>query len=460
MTTMFTRSLSRGFPVDMGWMKLYGAPVDSLFRKLMTRKPQWTVVQKMSSSAATDVSTKPRPFTEIPGPKAYPFVGTMTGNMSDFTNIVPFFRKRCEKYFPLYKERMMGQDIVILIGAEGIEKFFRKEAKYPNRFSIPMWNDYREVSGEEYGIFTGQDEKWHRMRSVIDKPMLRMKDVKNYTDEINDVITDFLDRLQQVRGQDNIVPNLEEEFFNWSLEAKSCVDKRMNEISISMEKGDEARGVLAYLLAQKSMSISEIYANVTELMMAAVDTTSSSMLWCLYEISQQPDVQDKLFAEVKSCVGETTTPGYEDLQHLPYMKAVIKETLRLYPAAGSISRITEEPVELYGYEIPAKSTVSVPAYAVSRLPQYFDDPDKFVPERWMKDRTDRPNPFAYLPFGIGTRMCVGRRVAELEMHLLLSRLMQRFRIEPAFTEPVKIAQRLVLRPAQPIKVKFIKRQGD
>ncbi|XP_064600374.1 1,25-dihydroxyvitamin D(3) 24-hydroxylase, mitochondrial-like isoform X3 [Liolophura sinensis] len=396
MTTMFTRSLSRGFPVDMGWMKLYGAPVDSLFRKLMTRKPQWTVVQKMSSSAATDVSTKPRPFTEIPGPKAYPFVGTMTGNMSDFTNIVPFFRKRCEKYFPLYKERMMGQDIVILIGAEGIEKFFRKEAKYPNRFSIPMWNDYREVSGEEYGIFTGQDEKWHRMRSVIDKPMLRMKDVKNYTDEINDVITDFLDRLQQVRGQDNIVPNLEEEFFNWSLEAvgtvlyerrfgglsdhrdpemerfikavadmfqltaelfltplwlvkylqrkkykkqleawdilfktaKSCVDKRMNEISISMEKGDEARGVLAYLLAQKSMSISEIYANVTELMMAAVDTTSSSMLWCLYEISQQPDVQDKLFAEVKSCVGETTTPGYEDLQHLPYMKAVIKETLR------------------------------------------------------------------------------------------------------------------------------------
>lgn len=68
-----------------------------------------------------------------------------------------------------------------------------------------------------------QDEQWHRMRSVIDKPMLRMKDVKTYTDEINDVVTDFLDRLEKVRGEDDSVPNLEEEFFNWSLEGSNIL---------------------------------------------------------------------------------------------------------------------------------------------------------------------------------------------------------------------------------------------
>lgn len=148
MTTMFTQRITRGFQAKLGWKKLYGAPAASSCWQL------YTVVQKMSS-VVPDVSTKPRPFTEIPGPKAYPLLGTMTGSMSDLTDAVPLFRKRCEKYFPVYKERLLGQDMVILIGVEGIEKFFRNEPKYPNRFSIPLWDHYREHSGEEYGIFTG-----------------------------------------------------------------------------------------------------------------------------------------------------------------------------------------------------------------------------------------------------------------------------------------------------------------
>ena len=152
---------------------------------------------------------------------------------------------------------------------------------------------------------------------------------------------------------------------------------------------------------------------------------------------------------------------------MPYLRAWVRETLRLYPPLTILSRISSKDLSLSGYHIPAGTELHMHIYHMSRDENVFLQPTAFRPERWLRDKKDNlksnmfyeaKEVFSSLPFGFGMRMCIGRRIAELELHLLLARIVQQFEIHyPPGAELVEPFVRGILIPDRPVRVKFMDR---
>lgn len=130
--------------------------------------------------------------------------------------------------------------------------------------------------------------------------------------------------------------------------------------------------------------------------------------------------------------------------------------MRVTPTVTLNSRILEQDVVLSGYHVPAQSHIILNPYCMGVSEKYFKDSSEFKPERWLRENRGEQHAFSYLPFGHGVRMCVGRRIAEIEIYILICKLLQKYRIE-YIGEPLEILQQLVSLPDKPVKVKFVDR---
>uniref|UniRef100_A0A9J7YCZ9 Cytochrome P450, family 27, subfamily B, polypeptide 1 n=1 Tax=Cyprinus carpio carpio TaxID=630221 RepID=A0A9J7YCZ9_CYPCA len=241
--------------------------------------------------------------------------------------------------------------------------------------------------------------------------------------------------------------------------AKGHIDQRLEEERQKMARGERLEGrYLTYFLSQAGVPLKSVYSNVTELLLAGVDTISSTLSWSLYELSRHPEVQTALRDEVRRVMKGRSVPEARDVAAMPLMKAVIKEILRLYPVIPANARvITDRDITVGGYIIPKNTLITLCHYATSRDPRQFCDPDAFVPQRWLS-RSEGSHPFASVPFGVGKRSCVGRRIAELELYLALSRILMHFNVEPAEdSDPVRPMTRTLLVPERQINLRFIER---
>ncbi|XP_068722710.1 cytochrome P450 10-like isoform X2 [Montipora capricornis] len=256
-----------------------------------------------------------------------------------------------------------------------------------------------------------------------------------------------------------------------------CIEKKMSEIQGRLDKGDiqedDAAEFLTFLISREDISFKEITTNLLEVLFPAIETTSFTTLWTLYLISRNPDVQKQLHDEVSSVLkpGERATPAA--LQKMPFLRACIKETkvtlhitfkcsnfwtvYQMYPIAFENTRFLPEEIVIQGYRIPPKTMVRMALYSMGRNPKLFDEPLKYKPERWMRDDTHKSSyhAFASLPFGYGTRMCLGRRVAELEMRLFLSQVSMNFWVESLNEVQPTVSTLLV--PEKKIELRFVDR---
>ena len=215
--------------------------------------------------------------------------------------------------------------------------------------------------------------------------------------------------------------------------------------------------LLEYLLG--IFSENDVLTCVIDLLIAGADTTSSTMLWILYELGRYPDKQAILFKEISATLPDPNTVPYKQLQNMPYLKAVVKETLRLHPVVPDLRRIVQEDINLSGYDIPSGTTVFMPNYVLSYDPDTFHNPGLFQPERFLKcKKASKSEKFASLPFGFGRRMCIGRRVAELELHTLLCRIMLKFHVECPEGEFMDSVATGSVVPEGTIKLRFIERK--
>jgi len=168
-----------------------------------------------------------------------------------------------------------------------------------------------------------------------------------------------------------------------------------------------------------------------------------------------------LYKEVTSVLKPGEIPTAETINEMSYLKAWIKETLRLFPVLQSNTRLLQDDVEIGGYLIPAGTHVQSLTYFLCRDESVFKDPLHFIPERWLRDSDNKTPGVLYahasLPFGFGKRMCVGRRIAELEMHLLLTRILQQYKVLYPHNEDVQPENRGGVVPDRDVRVKFIKR---
>jgi cytochrome P450 len=180
------------------------------------------------------------------------------------------------------------------------------------------------------------------------------------------------------------------------------------------------------------------------LMMAGADTTGSAIAWMLYDIATHPAVAQRIYAEVDALF--TTDISYAEYpEHLPYLRQVAKEILRVYAPAWVLPRRALPGAELGGQPIPTGCNVLYSPFAIHHDPRYFPNPDKFDPDRWEKGCDTTVPRFAYVPFGAGPRICVGEHFAVTEMCVVVATLLRRWTMR-APEQPVRPAISTVIWP--------------
>ena len=229
-------------------------------------------------------------------------------------------------------------------------------------------------------------------------------------------------------------------------------EKLLDDVKARNVDTENAVGILDQWLIEGKLTEEEAIVQACDMLGAGIDTTSNTGTFLLHELAKNPDIQDAVYKEIADIVGPHENPTSEQLQRLSLVRKCVKETLRLYPLIPLMSREVSTDTVILGYQIPAGTCCIFNQFMLSKDPRYFNDPLKFDPDRWSHD-VDQMHPFASLPFGFGPRMCYGRRIAELELHVVATRILQNFKIstdQKAFEQSVLT----VLHPNEPVRIKF------
>ncbi|ALC40607.1 Cyp49a1 [Drosophila busckii] len=177
-----------------------------------------------------------------------------------------------------------------------------------------------------------------------------------------------------------------------------------------------------------------------DLFLVGVDTTSVAASSTIYQLAKNPEKQQRLFDELKRVFPtQDAQINQHVLEQMPYMRACVKETLRMKPVVIANGRNLQADAVINGYHVPKGTHVIFPHLVVSNDPTYFPEPKRFMPERWLKQApaavtescphaAQKIHPFVSLPFGYGRRMCVGRRFAEIELHTLLAKIFRKYEV--------------------------------
>lgn len=173
-------------------------------------------------------------------------------------------------------------------------------------------------------------------------------------------------------------------------------------------------------------------------------------------LAQNPAAETRLHQELDTALSDQP-PALADLPRLPFTGAIVKEALRLYPPAWFLFREATDGFELAGEPIPPGSILFLYPYGVQRDGRWYDDPDAFKPERWLDDLEKRLPKGAYLPFGMGPRICIGNGFAQMEAQLLLATIAQRFRLEQL--DEARIGPAVTLRFTQPVRMRLHHRRN-
>ncbi|OIW19020.1 hypothetical protein TanjilG_10581 [Lupinus angustifolius] len=190
--------------------------------------------------------------------------------------------------------------------------------------------------------------------------------------------------------------------------------------------------VLLQLKKQRSFSTDLTYDHVKavllDILVAATDTTAATSVWAMTALIKKPNVMKKAHDEIRKFGGKKNFLEENDIQNLPYLKAVIKETLRLYlPAPLLVPREANENCIIDGYQIKAKTIVYVNAWAIHRDPEAWKDPQEFYPERFLDNAIDfQGQDFELIPFGAGRRICPGLSMATPTLELIIANLLYSF----------------------------------
>jgi cytochrome P450 len=202
-------------------------------------------------------------------------------------------------------------------------------------------------------------------------------------------------------------------------------------IARKREAGIDDGDVLSMLIqardAESGMALSEdeLLGHVGVLFVAGHETTANALTWTLFLLSQHPEIAADLLDELQSVLkGEA--PTVEQLQQLPLLERVIKESMRVLSPVPWNGRVTSQPTELGGYALPAGTEVFVSIYQTHHMSELYPEPEVFNPQRW---ETIEPSVYEYNPFSTGPRLCIGAGFAMMEIKIVLAMLLQRYRLQ-------------------------------
>ena len=216
-------------------------------------------------------------------------------------------------------------------------------------------------------------------------------------------------------------------------------------LSMLMEARDEETG--------ESMTDTHLRDEVITMFVAGHETTAVLLTWLFFVLSNHPQWEDRLRAEINSqLLGKL--PGFADLAGFTELRMAIDETLRLYPPVWITNRTSLQDDEICGYRVNSGEVVGVSPYVTHRLPEFWSNPEQFNPLRFSSENAAGRPHYTYLPFGGGPRQCIGNNFALLEAQVIFAMLVSRFQLQAVPERPVKIEPTVTLRPKDGLWMKI------
>jgi cytochrome P450 len=433
-----------------------------------------------------------------------------------FGHLLPFrkdalgFLTHCARHFgPVVPLRMLHKPAFLLRESADIERVLVTDHK---EFKKPEWlrtAAVRRVLGE--GLVTAEGETWRRQRHAC-QPAFQPRRMEHYGALIATLaartLADWQPGQTRPLQQDmadlalQVVAHtlLDVDEKSWSEEASAAVDTLMARFTgqrslfgmvplpanraerqaahrldavvetlvhrhgerSEAETLDPKQADMLSLLrcpiaaGGEGMRGKPLRGQVKTFLSAGHESSALTLVWAFLLLARAPEAEAALVRELETTL-QGRAPVYADLPNLPYARAIVQETLRLYPPVWMTGRQSLRPCEIGGFRIPTGALILTSQWAVQRLPQHFPCPDTFRPERWIDGETADLPRFAYFPFGGGPRICIGQNFALVEAILLLATIAQRFRLEPEPGSELHPWPSMTLRPPVGIKMRLTAR---
>ncbi|GAA5015642.1 cytochrome P450 [Kitasatospora paranensis] len=226
---------------------------------------------------------------------------------------------------------------------------------------------------------------------------------------------------------------------------------------IARRAGQESDDLLGLLAAARGedgeqLDAAELRDQVLIFLLAGHETTATSLAFALHLLGMHPEQQKRAREEAFTVLGDRP-PRADDLAALPYLTAVLKEAMRLYPAAAVIGRRAVADCEIGGVRIPAGADVLVAPYVTHRHPAHWPEPERFDPDRFTPEQEAARHRYAWFPFGGGPRACIGQHFSMLESVLALGAVLREFAVETVDTE-VRLGQAITLEARGPVRIRL------
>ena len=220
-------------------------------------------------------------------------------------------------------------------------------------------------------------------------------------------------------------------------------DHRGDLLSMLMSATDES--------GQERMTDRQLRDEVMTLILAGHETTAVALSWTFRLLSEHPEVERRLCEEATRVLGDRRA-CLEDLPRLEYTERVLQESMRLLPPAWCFEREAVEDDVIGGFRVDAGTVIAICPWVLHRHPSYWDDPERFDPDRFTPERSAGRHRYAYLPFGDGPRVCIGKGFAMMEAKIALAAIARAHRIELVPEHPIELEPGITLRPKHGMRV--------
>nr|KAG5712364.1 hypothetical protein BaRGS_023943 [Batillaria attramentaria] len=259
------------------------------------------------------------------------------------------------------------------------------------------------------------------------KPIFRALNLVSFTDVEADFLVESVYKMVDERKADSARNGQKRTDL-----LQLLVDAEMDpsELAEDRVKTSDGTGI------HKRLTRQEIVGQGFVVLLAGFDTTSTTLQYLTYNLTMHPDSQQRVYDEIRDVIGDAD-PSYENVGGLKFLDAAIHETLRLFPPLPFINRKARKTTIIKGVTIPAGCGVGIPIYQIMHDSRYFQDPDTFIPERFLGDRRSELHPMLVeLVFGYGPRQCIGMRLALLEIKFAAVRIFRHFRFLKCDETPI------------------------
>lgn len=412
---------------------------------------------------------------------------------STFTEFLQDLRRQ---HGPVVKLRLGDQWMVFLFNPVDFQRLLFQYEKYPIRPTPSLMCAYAQRNNVPLSMAFQNNEKWLELRQPIQELMLKPNAISRHFKWIVEIADDFInfriDGSNQLRDTLSELTRLSVEnsgmlcyntrlgcftrdyqellysirdvcyFLGQSFDrfpsycffptkfyrdfeqaygiVRKATSEIMNEciqtINYKLALSVKDFTFMEQLLLDPRMSRDVVESALTDMFIAGADITANVLSFVLYHLAKNPTAQDRLYTEIRQRCKDSEL-NESMFANMPYLKACIKESLRLVPPVrDGIRREIERDTVVAGFTIPSGTTLVLCNSVISSDEDHFPDPLAYIPERWLRNTETRGtmHPFAVLPFGFGRRNCVGKRIAELQMHVFIVKLLQRYSLSLADPE--------------------------